>query len=137
MIGESLFNSATLNFFKSGKYRFWLPFIANVVYEDDGATRSNDFIGLNYYSHFTISAFHVLTEPDNEQKLQAPSSRSFIFDDLNHPLYAEGLYRALAQIGELGMPVYVAENGVSDAVDDRWVVHLKVHHSQGIQLYII
>jgi len=125
LFGESLFNTATLGFLKTGRFRFWLPFMANVEHYDRAAPSSMDWIGLNYYSHFTISAVHVMLEPDPEQKLQAPSTRCFVFDDMNHPMYAEGFYRALQQVGELSCPVYVAENGISDAQDDRRALFLR------------
>ena len=33
---------------------------------------------------------------------------------MNYPLYAEGFYRALHKVSEIGVPIYVTENGVAD-----------------------
>jgi hypothetical protein len=34
--------------------RFWCPFVANVSYTDQRAPAANDFVGLNYYSHYYV-----------------------------------------------------------------------------------
>ena len=37
---------------------------------------------------------------------------------MNYPLYAEGFYRALHRVSEIGVPIYVTENGVADKKDN-------------------
>ena len=37
---------------------------------------------------------------------------------MNYPIYAEGFYRALHKVNEIGVPIYVTENGVADKKDD-------------------
>ena len=37
--------------------------------------------------------------------------------DMGYPLYAEGFYRALKTISDVGVPIYVTENGLADDKD--------------------
>jgi beta-glucosidase len=39
--------------------------------------------------------------------------------DMPYPIYAEGFYRAIKTVAQLGVPIYITENGIADAKDDR------------------
>ncbi|CAN0028789.1 unnamed protein product, partial [Laminaria digitata] len=38
-----------IEFLTTGRYHFWVPFLASVRFTDKRAPKANDFIGLNYY----------------------------------------------------------------------------------------
>ena len=39
--------------------------------------------------------------------------------DMPYPIYPEGFYHEIAKAAELGVPIYITENGIADAQDDR------------------
>ncbi len=39
--------------------------------------------------------------------------------DMHYAIYPEGFYRAIKQMGTLGKPVIITENGLADAEDSR------------------
>ncbi len=108
------FNESTLQFFETGDYHLSFPPEANLSYTDKNAPKTLDFIGLNYYSHMVLS-FGL----DLDKALQTKIREGEVKTDMDYPLYPEGFYRALKRIGEVGVPVYVTENGIADAQDDR------------------
>ncbi len=52
--------------------------------------------------------------------------------DMDYGIYPEGIYRAFHSMKALGVPIYVTENGIADAKDDRrkfWIQgHLYAVH---------
>jgi beta-glucosidase len=38
---------------------------------------------------------------------------------MDYAIYPEGFYRAIKAVAKLGVPVYITENGIADARDDR------------------
>jgi hypothetical protein len=51
---DILYNSAILEYFKTGKYSIYIPFVGSVEYINRDAPKGQDFIGLNYYSHYNV-----------------------------------------------------------------------------------
>ena len=128
------------------------------------AVGANDFIGLNYYSHYHVKLQASLSEP-----FAFVNNPDDLMTDMDYPVYPEGIFQALQARGHsrsgpaavrrarrgprrligraapshpirlsspvphrqrrppphvqtiatLGVPVYVTENGVADAADDR------------------
>jgi beta-glucosidase len=97
-----LLHDVALNFFKTGRFD-WLSMVTD---HNPDAPGSLDYLGVNYYSHSIISNF----------KTTHRSTETIIGE---RALYPEGLYRSLQRAAELGVPIYVAENGVNDG-DDIW-----------------
>lgn len=110
------FFEAVLDFFKTDKYKFKVPiFFANVKYEYKDAKSTLDFFGLNYYSHVLVS-----------WKSKKPQYRDGeIATDMPYGIYAEGMYRAINQASKIGVPIYITENGIADAKDNRRELFLK------------
>jgi len=108
-IYNHMMNENIIRFFETGKFKFY-PFWT--THTNMKATRSLDFIGLNYYSHLhfrpTISnVFNFEIRPeDKEMKLE-----------MDYPLYAEGIYRALKRLAHLSKPIYITETGCPDSKD--------------------
>lgn len=108
---NNMLNDAVINFFEKGVFE-WnvLPLMGYKKKSYPKATKALDFIGLNYYSH-------VLWNWKN------PTRESYragdIKTDMPYALYAEGLYRAIQTVSTLHVPIYITENGIADAKDDR------------------
>lgn len=87
---------------------YFLNQISNRVY------KRLDFIGLNYYFHNNIK-YNPLAGPagwfnQNENK---------IVSDIGWELYPEGIYHVLKDLQKYGKPVYITENGLADAKDEK------------------
>jgi beta-glucosidase len=111
---EGVFNGTTLNFLKTGKYRFVMPTMAKLIEENPKAVGSMDFIGLNYYSHYNYKFSFNL-----DKAFQAHLLPDEIKTDMDYASYPEGFYRAIKTVSEFGVPIYITENGIADAKDDR------------------
>lgn len=111
---DGVFNGTTLNFLKTGKYSFKMPTMAKLIDENPKAKGSLDFIGLNYYSHYNYKFSFNL-----DQAFQAKLLPGEIKTDMDYASYPEGFYRAIKTVSELGVPIYITENGIADAKDDR------------------
>ena len=111
--GNALSHTCVYNFFTTGIFSLSIPGMVSLkgAYNPLAST-SLDFMGLNYYSHNYMRFFKPLPAPD-EIATANPQ----------YTIYAEGLYRAIAEIAEqvtqplekrLGkeIPIYVTENGV-------------------------
>ncbi|MFH1354387.1 MAG: glycoside hydrolase family 1 protein [bacterium] len=69
----------------------------------------HDYIGVNYYF------------VDQNKPWQGPKS------DLDWPICAEGLTRALVDMKRYNLPIYVTENGLADADDSRRADFIRDH----------
>lgn len=109
------FYDAVLEFFKTDQYKFKIPLFSNVKYHYQDAKSTLDFFGLNYYSHVLVN-----------WKSKKPHYREGeIETDMPYGIYAEGIYRAINQASKIGVPIYITENGIADAKDDRRELFLK------------
>lgn len=94
----------------------------------DQISDCQDFIGLNYYIHDRINyGFHK-----NENK---------IVSDMGWELYPEGIYFVLKDLQKYHKPIYITENGLADAKDEKraWYIFetLKYVHqaiSEGVDV---
>lgn len=122
-----IFHEAITNFFITRKFQFYFPIwlqplfglvpaTADASFELEANEKILDFIGLNYYSH-------VLWNWQN------PAGSSYrpgdIPTDMPYGIYPEGLYRAIDTCSKMGVPIYITENGLADAKDDRREQYLK------------
>jgi beta-glucosidase len=109
-------NVSILDFFRKGRFKFWMPGMQSVDHSNPLATTSNDFVGLNYYSHQSAAwRWSNLREP---VLLTHREREMNIMTDMPYPIYAEGFYRAIMEMTTLGRPIYITENGVADRRDD-------------------
>jgi beta-glucosidase len=111
---EGVFNGTTLNFLKTGEYKFRMPTMASLTDENPKAIGSFDFIGLNYYSHYNYKFSFNL-----DKAFQAKLLPGEVKTDMDYAAYPEGFYRAIKEVTKLGKPVIITENGIADAKDDR------------------
>ncbi len=73
----------------------------------------NDFLALQYYFHHKLSFFKGRV---NENKK---------VNDLNWEIYQEGLYHLLKWMGGYKLPIYITENGLADAQDEKRTEFIK------------
>ncbi len=111
---NALFTASILDFLRDGDFDFSMPGLANLHYRDLRATRSLDFIGLNYYSHL-----HVQFNWSMKEFFKFTFPEDATMTDMPYTIYPEGFYRALQEVRQLEVPIYVTENGIADAKDDR------------------
>ncbi len=111
---NGLFTDAIIRFFQTGHFDFSLPGLVNVEHFNAATPGTLDFVGLNYYSHMLVKSHWNLKEFFTFER--RPDE---IMTDMPYPIYAEGFYRAIKTLAQLGVPVYITENGIADAKDDR------------------
>ncbi len=121
-LSDRAFNGVTLDFLRTGHYRFYMPGMASLRYDDPDAPGSLDFFGLNYYSHY-VYRFSL----DLEKAFEPVIPEGEVMTDMEYTIYPEGFYRALWQASTLGVPVIVTENGIADARDDRRDMFIRRH----------
>jgi beta-glucosidase len=81
----------------------------------DMVGRRMDFIGLNYYFHNKIKG---LEYNQNENKE---------ISDLGWEIYPEGIYHVLKNLKKYKKPIYITENGIADAGDEKRSKFIKEH----------
>ncbi|MEW6230082.1 MAG: family 1 glycosylhydrolase, partial [Bacillota bacterium] len=93
---------------------------------DPEVARTQDFIGINYYSRSLASLslrrpqmlFMNLSVKEDAEK-----------NSLGWEIYPEGLYRILMSVKDYGLPVYITENGIATTDDkqrERFIIsHLR------------
>lgn len=79
-----------------------------------------DFIGLNYYSRKLIKFAFNLEDCLCE-------SKTGLFSDLGWEIYPEGLYHVLKDLKKYNKPIYITENGLADAQDEKRAQFIKDH----------
>jgi len=79
-----------------------------------------DFIGVNYYRSITVGLSGFLwIKPRGFSDL--PKT------DVGWEIYPEGLYRVLMELKDRGLPIYITENGLADARDEKRADYIRDH----------
>jgi beta-glucosidase len=107
---QRTFNGTLLRSLRNGRPAFPL----NRVGHAHGPARSQDYLGLNYYTR-NLVRFNprARLELYGELMVRRGAPRS----DQGFEIYPHGLYRWLRQLKAERLPVYITENGVADAAD--------------------
>ncbi|MEX0940376.1 MAG: family 1 glycosylhydrolase [Candidatus Babeliales bacterium] len=108
-----LLHEATLNYFKTGHF-YWGY---RVKKYNKKAIKALDFLGVNYYTHTVILNCKEYKRPEE----------MFTTNKKERSCYPEGLYRAIKRAAQLGVPLYIAENGMNDPEDLFKNIYLKKH----------
>ena len=77
-----------------------------------------DFIGLNYYFHNVVYASMRGYVVMNENKH---------ISDMGWEIFPRGIYETLMELKRYNLPVYILENGLADARDDRRADFIREH----------
>ncbi len=116
-----LLNTSVVDFLKTGTFvGVQIPGLTE-RYEAPHK-RCYDFIGLNYYSRAVLKSQFSLTEP-----LVPACKPGEIMTDMPYAIYPQGLYDALMDLHETGMPIYVTENGIADHGDNRRQIWIQTY----------
>lgn len=75
----------------------------------------NDFLGLNYYFH---NLFKAPLKISNENKE---------VNDLGWEIFPQGIYEVLKRLKKYNLPVFITENGLADATDQKREKFIKNH----------
>jgi beta-glucosidase len=71
--------------------------------------RQQDFVGINYYSRYKFSFTRGFFRDEKEER-----------SDFGWEIYPEGIYHVVKEIyKKYKKPIYITENGISDADDDQ------------------
>lgn len=114
-LAETNFNHAFLEALHTGVLKLSMPGLTSGRAQVEGARRSMDFVGVNYYTRtrlrFVPAAPFVRFEYVDAQKRG--------LTDLGWEDYPEGFGAILRQAGRYGLPVWVTENGIDDREGHR------------------
>ena len=89
---------------------------------------TSDFIGLNYYDRVVLT-FDPSAPGALFARQVVPSGAEI--SDLNFgEVYPKGIYHLLKRVSRYGKPIYITENGLPDADDDRRPSFLVTHLRQ-------
>ena len=83
---------------------FWNKYFLNKIKD------YHDFIGLNYYFHRRF-----------------PKNKNEIVSDMDWEIYPEGIYHVLKNLKKYSKPIYITENGLADAKDEKRTIFIKEH----------
>lgn len=91
----------------------------------NGIKDCQDFIGLNYYFHDRVKfSFNqknqsgIFVENKNENKAVS---------DLGWEIYPEGIYYVLKSLKKYNKPIFITENGLADAKDEKRTDFIREH----------
>ncbi len=133
---NKVFNESVLNFIETGDFNFVMPTMARIKESIPKAVGSLDFIGLNYYSHYTLKFRFDLDKAFENRPLSHE-----IPTDMEYSQYPEGFYRSAKRLSKLNVPIIVTENGIADATDQyrdlfirRYLYALSKARSEGVDI---
>lgn len=107
---ERVFNETMLRSLRNGRLAFPLTRAGRA----SGPRRSQDFIGLNYYTRELVKFNRRYRAELFGQRVLKPH---VLRSDLDWEVYPEGLYRTLLRLRRERLPVLVLENGIADRDD--------------------
>lgn len=108
---DQAFNQAILTALTKGR---WTPPLGFGLAW--GLRRTLDWIGLNYYTRELIT-YDRTQQPYSMGRVR--SDQAELFDGGCGEFYPEGIFRSIRRLAELGLPIYITENGFPDDDDDQ------------------
>lgn len=82
--------------------------------------KEQDFIGVNYY-------FHERIVWDVKYPFITIKNANKTVSDIGTEIYPKGIYGVLKRMRKYGLPVYITENGLADAKDEKREAFIKDH----------
>lgn len=114
---NKIIDDPVVEFFKTGKFSYQLPFLANVTARVNNVRNKIDFIGVQSYVQPRLGGYIWNIQPvrlDGEDETQMP----FHSDPA-------AIYRALKRVSEIGKPMIVTETGIATDDDAARERHMK------------
>jgi beta-glucosidase len=118
-------NWSVLGAVETGVLKMNMPGLLKIDREIEGLARTQDYIGLNYYSrdllHYSFKRGLIRT-----------TRRRSETTDLGWEIYPKGLFRLLKRVYKKfpHQKIMITENGLADADDDQRIEFLKAHLSE-------
>jgi beta-glucosidase len=109
---EAQVGLAENNVYFEGSWSFLAHWWVNQRFLDLAGWRM-DFIGLNYYFHSKIKGFKYNQNENKE------------LSDMGTELYPRGIYHVLKSLRKYKKPIYITENGLADARDEKRAKFIK------------
>lgn len=122
-LGEANFNHAFLEALSTGTLRLSMPGLTAGKAAIDGAARSMDFVGINYYTRTHLR--FITKAPFVHFEFLDKHHRGLT--DIGWEYYPEGFGLLLRQLKRYGLPVWVTENGMDDRSGERRATYLHDH----------
>jgi len=117
---DRLFNETVLRSLRRGRLAFPLDRAERAT----GPRRSQDFIGLNYYTRDRIRFDRRRRADLFGKRVVRPAS---VRSSLDWEVYPQGLFRLLRRLQRERLPIYITENGIADASDRLRPAYLVDH----------
>lgn len=118
---HSISKAAQVGIAKNNSYFDGSPLLSRLVnyfwneYFLDKIKNQQDFIGLNYYFHNRIKNF-AFNQNENKE-----------VSDTGWEIYPEGLYKVLLKLKKYNKPIFITENGIADAKDEKRAGFIRSH----------
>lgn len=121
---DRLYNMAVLEALATGRMDWSFPGEGRAIFEVPALPGANDFIGVNYYSRVHLR-FQPTARPMAEYAYRDPEGRGLT--DTGWEVHPEGFDRALRAAAQVGLPLFVTENGIATDDDRRRCDFLREH----------
>jgi beta-glucosidase len=121
-VADAYFNEAVAECHRTGRIQLLVPGKVAIDEAVPGLKGSFDYLGINYYTRSFMQA--DFKDPTMARQF-VPEGRPV--SDLGWDIYPEGLYLMLKRFARLGLPIYVTENGISDASGALRADYLRSH----------
>jgi beta-glucosidase len=106
-------HEAVLHFFKTGEFRYQMPLMANIAFDEPDIAKKFDFFGLQYYSDPLIGM-------EFSSKVMASTCYPHEkMTDMEYRFYPEGLATALEACRSMNKPIFITETGIASSEPDR------------------
>uniref|UniRef100_A0A383W4H1 Glycoside hydrolase family 1 protein n=1 Tax=Tetradesmus obliquus TaxID=3088 RepID=A0A383W4H1_TETOB len=91
----------------TGKFTWKVPLLGQwLEWQHPGGKPPCDWFGVNYYSRSVVTWY-----------MKPWCLPGEVMTDMYYPIYADGLYEALMQSNQYGIPIYITETGIADKSD--------------------
>ncbi len=106
-----LLNDIVLDFLRTGEFKP-LKYVNSRFDYKAPTNKIADFFGLNYYSRVLVRF--------NFKEILTPSCYSGeVMTDMPYALYPQGFENAIKDVANIGLPIYITENGIADIKDNK------------------
>jgi beta-glucosidase len=122
-LADTNFNHAFLEALTTGRLQLQMPGLTAGKADIDGAARSTEFTGVNYYTRAHLR--FAPRPPFVEFRFRDVQRRGLT--DIGWEWYPEGFGVFLRQLKRYGLPVWVTENGIDDRAGTRRSQYLYEH----------
>lgn len=125
-LADANYDHGFLEALSTGELKLQMPGFTAGKERIDGAAKSMDFVGLNYYSRAHLR--FITRAPWVQFEFLDPMARGLT--DIGWEWYPEGFGQMLHQLKRYGLPIWITENGLDDRSGKRRPRYLFEHWEQ-------